>query len=86
MYSGRFDRSVILTDHARRRMAQRGISETLLLDLVETGEIRYKDETHLWIARHYPDRRDNLLCAAAVLEEVLVVKTVMHHFSWESES
>ncbi len=57
-----------------------------LLDILETGEVRHKDETHLWIAKHYPDRADNSLCAVVVLEAAVVVKTVMHHFSWESGS
>ncbi len=28
-------------------------------------------------------RNDNLVCVAVVLEDRLVVKTVMHHFQWE---
>jgi len=66
-------------------MAQRGIDDALLLDLVETGDIRFKDESRLWIAKHYPQRADNLVCAAAVLESALVIKTVMHHFTWEQK-
>lgn len=86
MYSRRFDRPVLVTQHARRRMAQRGVDEMLLLDLIETGEVRHKDAVRLWIARHYPARADNLLCAAVVLETAVVVKTVMHHFTWETEA
>ena len=82
MFSERFGKSVVITAHARERMAARGISEALLHDLIETGEVRRKDETRIWIARQYPDRGDNLLCAAAVLETALVIKTVMHHSSW----
>ena len=52
--------------------------------MIETGEVRYKDEKRIWIAKHYGDRADNLLCVAAVLETALVIKTVMHHFSWGS--
>ena len=37
---------------------------------------------HISEIKRYEDRDDNLLCLAAVLETVLVVKTVMHHFSW----
>jgi hypothetical protein len=66
-------------------MEERGIDWPLLRDLVDTGEIRYKDETHIWIAKYYPERNDNLLCVAAVLEAGLIVKTVMHRFTWESE-
>lgn len=64
-------------------MSERDITEQLLLNLIETGDVRYKDETHFWIFKSYPDRDDNLLCVAAALEMVLVVKTVMHHFELE---
>lgn len=67
-------------------MAERDITDDRLLDLIETGEIRHKDTARLWIAKHYPERNDNLLRAAVVLESTVVVKTVMHHFSWESQS
>lgn len=86
MFSQRFGRSIAITGHARGRMAARAISEALLLEVIETGELRHQDETRVWIARRYDDRSDNLLCVAAALESVLVIKTVMHHFSWESGS
>jgi len=85
MHSHRFDRPVQVTAHARGRMIQRGIDDALLRDLIETGEVRYKDERRFWIAKWYPQRSDNLVCAAAALESVLVIKTVMHHFSWEQK-
>ena len=85
MPSRRFDRPVQVTAHARARMIQRGIDDALLRDLIETGEVRYKDERRFWIAKRYPQRSDNLVCAAAALESVLVIKTVMHHFSWEQK-
>jgi len=53
MFSERFGTSVVVTDHARRRMAARAISEFLLLDIIETGEVRYKDESHVWIAKYF---------------------------------
>ena len=62
MFSERFGKPVVITDHAR--------------------EVRHKDETRIWIAKHYGDRADNLLCVVAALEAALVIKTVMHHFSW----
>ena len=87
MFSERFGKSIVITDHARGRMAARAISEALLRDMIETGEVRHKDEKRIWIAKHYGDRADNLLCVAAVLEETaLAIKTVMHHFSWGSGS
>ena len=85
MYSQRFNRPIQVTQHARHRMEERGVSDALLLDLIETGELRHKDERRVWIAKHYPERADNLLCTAAALETAVVVKTVMHHFTWEIE-
>lgn len=80
MYSTRFQCAIVITHHARMRMDERGITELLLLDVIDSGEIRYRDATHLWIFKRFNDRSDNLLCAVLVLEDRLVVKTVMHHF------
>lgn len=85
-YSPRFNRPVTLTRHARERMQERQISAELMQHLVETGQARYKDDTRLWLFRAYPERQDNLLCAAVVLEDELVIKTVMHHWSPEDET
>ncbi len=81
--SARFQRTVQLTIHARQRMRERGISETLLEDLIETGTLKNKDKEHIWVFKGYPDRQDNLLCVAAVLNDALIVKTVLHHFQPE---
>lgn len=80
MYSQRFNRSVVLTRHAQLRMAERAITEEELLSVIDTGDTRYKDETHLWAFKHFACRDDNLVCAVLVLENAVVVKTVMHHF------
>ena len=47
---------------------------------VLTGETRYKDVIRLWIFKNYTDCDDNLICAAAVLETAVIVKTILHHF------
>ena len=62
MWIARFERDLYVTRHARERMAQRAITEALLLDLLETGYVRYKDSSRLWVARAYPDRSDNMMC------------------------
>ena len=85
MESKRFQRPITVTEHARRRMEERGVSDALLLDLIETGAVRHKDEVRLWIAKHYADRNDNLLCVAGALETALIVKTIMHHFTWDAQ-
>lgn len=80
--SQRFSRPVIITRHAFQRMAEREISEVDLLDIIDHGETRYKDASHLWAFKEFPERKYNLLCAVLVLEHAVVVKTVMHHFEW----
>jgi hypothetical protein len=71
------------TTHARKRMAERTISESLLLDIIDTGTLKPKDAQRIWIFKGYPDRGDNLLCIAALLHTALIVKTVMQHFQPE---
>ena len=84
LFSLRFERPVALTVHATQRMAARGIGIEDVLRIIDTGETRYKDETHLWAFKNFQDRNDNLLCVVLVLENVVVVKTVMHHFQLET--
>ena len=62
-------------------MAERDISEAMLLEVIDLGDTRYKDATRLWAFKEFPERHDNLLCAVLVLEDRVIVKTVMHHFS-----
>ncbi|RBP27015.1 uncharacterized protein DUF4258 [Marinobacter pelagius] len=85
MHCQRFGLDVHITRHARERMVQRWVSDAELAKLLETGELRYKDEQRLWVAKAFKGRCDNLICIAVTLEDRLVVKTVMHHFSWEVE-
>ena len=81
LFSLRFQREVIVTRHARERMTERGVSDTMLMEVIDQGETRYRDSTHLWAYKSFPERNDNLLCALVVLEAAVIVKTVMHHFS-----
>ena len=47
MHSNRFQCAIRLTRHAQIRMLERNISEDLLLDLIETGSVKYKNAQHL---------------------------------------
>ena len=51
--------------------------------LIHTDETRFKDPTHLWAYKKLPGRTDHLVCAVLVLENAVVVKTVMHAFVLE---
>ena len=62
-------------------MAERQIDTTLLLSVIDEGSMRYSDAARVWAWLDAPDRDDNLICAALVLDEAVIVKTVMHR--WE---
>ena len=85
MYSHRFNSEVHITRHASERMAARNISDDELIELIEAGTVKHKDAVRVWVAKHFVNRQDNLLWFAAVLEDKMVVKTVMHHFEWEEK-
>ncbi len=81
MFSARFQKNVRTTRHAVERMGERHIEESLLLDLIETGTLKWKDEKRFWVFKEYPERNDNLICAAVALDDEFVVKTVM--INWQ---
>ena len=81
MHSARFGLPVMLTQHARERMAERSMDMALILEIIDTGIFKDAGKGHCWLYKHFADRADNLLCVAAVVENALVVKTIMHH--WE---
>lgn len=81
--SSRFDKPVYLTHHASKRMTQRGLSPGLVEALIETGQIKPKDPEHWWIFAAVDGRDDNLICAAVISREALIVKTLMTH--WEEQ-
>jgi hypothetical protein len=82
-FSNRFGKNVWITNHARQSMEKRAINDATLLQVIETGDIRQSDETNLWLFCHIEGRTDNLICAAIVKKEAIVVKTVM--INWELE-
>ena len=81
MHSVRFGMPIVLTEHAKLRMAERKIDEALIVDIIDTGILKDAGRAHYWVYKHFDDRDDNLLCVAAVIDNVVVVKTVMHN--WE---
>ena len=81
MHSTRFGLSIGLTEHAKLRMAEREIDEALIVDIIDTGTLKDAGRAHYWVYKHFDDRDDNVLCVAAVIDNVVVVKTIMNH--WE---
>ena len=80
-HSQRFNKRVILTHHADERIESRRISQSEMETLVEQGELLYKDSERLWIFKALEGRTDNLICAAAIERNALIIKTVMTN--WE---
>ncbi|MEA3413593.1 MAG: DUF4258 domain-containing protein [Pseudomonadota bacterium] len=76
-HSKRFDKNVWLTNHAIESMAKRSITLEEVKQLIEEGEYRSRDPSHSWIYRYFPACSDNLMCAAVINEQALIVKTVM---------
>jgi hypothetical protein len=58
-------------------MADRHVNDAELLEVIDTGELRRIDQSHLFVFKRLLGRRDNLVCVAAVEETQLIVKTVM---------
>jgi len=83
MHSIRFGLPVVLTEHARLRMVERTMDADLILEIIDTGTLKEAGGVHYWLYKHLTDRTDNLLCVAAVIDNVVVVKTIMHH--WEPQ-
>ncbi len=77
MKSERFGRNVVLTHHARQRMAQREVSMVELTELIERGQLHFKDSRRMWISIRFDHRDDNQVCVAAVIDRHLIIKTVM---------
>jgi hypothetical protein len=82
-FSTRFGKEVVVTAHARRSMSIRKVDEKALQRLIERGLIKHKDQRRMWIYMRLDERRDNLVCAAVVEEQALIVKTIM--INWELE-
>lgn len=82
-HSERFGMDVVVTTHAKESMEKRDVSDATLLFVLENGEVKYKNDAHLWVYMHIEGRSDNLICAAVVIESVVVIKTVM--INWELE-
>lgn len=83
-YSSRFDKEVWLTNHAIESMAKRNVTLKEVHILIETGTYKAKDGTHAWVYTQVDGRSDNLMCAAVVKNQAIIVKTIM--INWKERS
>lgn len=70
-----------LTNHAIEAMAKRSITLPEVKVLIESGELKSSEGMHSWIYFDFPERSDNLVCAAIVKDDAIIVKTIM--IKWE---
>ena len=75
--SQRFGKTVWLTNHAIESMAKRRVTLDEVQVLIEQGTLMQKSEGHGWISYRFPMRNDNLICAAIVEAQAVIIKTVM---------
>lgn len=76
-YSDRRGKYVWLTNHAIEAMAKRNVTLPEVKALIEQGDYRKKNDGHGWIYYSFRERDDNLLCAAVVDGDSLIIKTIM---------
>lgn len=74
---------LVVTHHAKLRMADREVSFNVLLDLLDKGSVKEgKRVGHFWIYSSLEEREDNLLSLSIRVEEKrVVVVTVMTNWS-----
>ena len=75
--SPRFGKRVWLTNHAIESMAKRRVTLDQVKTLIELGTYVGKGEGHGWIYHRFQERGDNLVCAAVVTGQAIIVKTIM---------
>jgi hypothetical protein len=85
-FSHRFGKNVWITHHARISMEKRQVDDAMLKRVIEEGEIKYRSDIDLWVFKHIDGRSDNLICAAVVEQEAVVIKTVMINWELEDET
>ncbi len=73
--------SVIFTDHAKLRMSLRNLEEAVVINVIETGEVRPKTtEGKFWVFKKVPGRKDNLISISISIEapNLIVITTLVN--------
>ena len=59
-------KNVCLTNHAIESMSKRNITLQEVKKLIEVGDYKEIGNKHGWIYYKFPNRKDNLVCAAVL--------------------
>jgi len=84
-FGQRFRKNIWLTSHARESMVRRRIDAASLEFVIEQGEIKRRNNTHMWVFKHIEGRTDNLICAAVLEQAAIIIKTVVTNWEQEDE-
>lgn len=70
---------VVFTEHATLQMALRGLSESDVVSVIETGEAKAKNvKGRFWVYKELKGRKDNLISVSISIETPhLIVITAM---------
>ena len=69
----------VFTEHAKTQMALRGLNESLIMKVIETGTIMKKNtKNKFWVFKSVMGRKDNMISVALAIEHPhLIVITAM---------
>lgn len=72
--------NLIITTHALQRMKERDITKELVLEVLESGTVKQKDEERFWVYKNIRSRTDNLICLAVKFErtDLIVITTLIN--------
>ena len=71
--------NIIFTEHAKLQMALRKLEESVVIHIIETGEVKVKEKKNkFWVFKKVDHRNDNLISVSISLESPsLIVITAM---------
>ena len=72
---------VVFTDHSKQQMALRKLEESVIVDIVQTGEVKARDaENKFWVFKKIPGREDNLISVSVSLEapRLIIITTIVN--------
>ena len=65
---------LVITDHALKRMKQRGITRSTLIEVLEFGDLVPKGQKNkFWVYKMIDERKDNFICASISIEDPMIV-------------
>ena len=79
---------LVITKHAYSRMQSREISESLVVEIINSGSVKNKEHNpdRYWVYKKIRSRSDNLICLSVVIEQpnlILVTALINWRPKWK---